>query len=813
MTDHNSCSSRSIAVLAAASHRALALSTALAVGCVAVSCLRDAGAESNWLRTEKFLGSRGHGLTPEHVEKCKDLGLNVVFLSMQAPYDKSDAAFAPLVEQLRASCRRARELGMHVFLGYHTFDTSTVRVAVKNNPRKRVGPDGKQHNAPCLLDPHYWHTVFENRAVILTEAMKEKQYQLDGFLFDIEVYRVKGWGELCYCDGCFSGFAKAQRLHVSVTDVPAAAREKWLGDDKHEKAYRKFRDDTVRQMATRLRNRVTTVRPGMIFGFYPQNFVKTYQIALAQGLATKQQPVLMMPEYTYSGYNEGLDLEGRKKRLNDMVGKPVLFIPGFNYLKVPDPKAWPVHLYEFATRADGYWLYPGARLVDGGGVTAEQLPVAYAGLKRANAEIRKRLADPAYQSALKYRPQWPDKTFARDFGHIRELAGHLRPISPEMAARNPARPKATALSVRTGGVFLIHTKAGENLSASVRAVSVGYDKGATCYLYSPGGKRLDRRTLLVGDDAQTILRQARESGVHQLWIIAGDGVEVDVANRHWVYHGFVSRSSLGRSMAPHFTYAPESKVKEVFFHVPRDVALFAVNLHGKSRVQHYHIKDADGATRRSALLNQEEGLATQFRVEVSQGHHNSIWSLRLESPRGMYTPNHSVAGIPSLFGIAPDRMLVLDSQYAERHAAMTRKRGRTYFRIEAERMNGFWNVIAIPGASGEGAVRTRPWRGKQPGPVLSWAELPIDRGCQFNVWVRATRHPQGRTWCRVRIDGHDLNRTHRRAGEDRLAWELAGEAALKKGKAVVELDVRRNAVDAILVTDDLQYVPTGEIDK
>ena len=109
------------------------------------------------------------------------------------------------------------------------------------------------------------------------------------------------------------------------------------------------------------------------------------------------------------------------------------------------------------------------------------------------------------------------------------------------------------------------------------------------------------------------------------------------------------------------TYAPETEAKEVFFHVPASTRAFALSLHGKSRVQHYTLRDSQGAERASAHLDGERGLAAAMEVDVPAGADGAIWSLALESRQGMYTPSHSVVGVPSPWGIAPDRMLVVDS--------------------------------------------------------------------------------------------------------------------------------------------------------
>lgn len=178
--------------------------------CALMFTAPSALAQPDWLRDGKFLGSRGHRLTAEHVERCHKLGLNVVFVSMAVPFETSTPEFARTVTALGKGCRRAKELGVHVFLGYHTFDPDTVRTAVKDNPRRRVDAQGKLCQAPCLLDPHYWSKVFVDRAVVLTEGLSREDCQFDGFLFDIEIYRLKGWGELCYCDACFAAFAASQ---------------------------------------------------------------------------------------------------------------------------------------------------------------------------------------------------------------------------------------------------------------------------------------------------------------------------------------------------------------------------------------------------------------------------------------------------------------------------------------------------------------------------------------------------------------------------------------------------------------------------
>ncbi len=335
---------------------------------------------------------------------------------MDAPYSRDAEGYAETVAELQAACRRVRELGMHVFLGYHAFDRSTVRHALPEDGRRRVDARGERRPVPCPIGPDYWNAVFEERAVILTEALADPAYQLDGFLFDVEVYRLRGWGADCYCDDCLREFAEHAGLDVTPRGLPAAERAAWLADQGLSRDYERFQLQRVTELAAGLRERLDAMRPrdpataGMVFGYYPENPIQTWRHALATGLSDGERPVLLMPEYTYSGFDETLHLEGRAEQLAETVGRPIALIPGFNYLRVPEPESWPSHLYAFATRADGYWLYPGAQLVEGSSLPDDVVPRAHAALRLANEEIARSVEDPEYQSELQWRPQWPHET-------------------------------------------------------------------------------------------------------------------------------------------------------------------------------------------------------------------------------------------------------------------------------------------------------------------------------------------------------------------------------------------------------------------
>jgi len=236
-----------------------------------------------------------------------------------------------------------------------------------------------------------------------------------------------------------------------------------------------------------------------------------------------------------------------------------------------------------------------------------------------------------------------------------------------------------------------------------------------------------------------------------------------------------------------------------------------LRLRGKSRVQVFSVLDPHGETACEVRVDEAEGLNADVSVAVPAASRDAIWSVKLDSPQGMYTPGFSVADVPPLPGVGPGRMLVLDEQTITALRRPTRRvqvNGEGALWIEAEQMRGFGSVVPVDGASGEGAALVRPLPGWTDQDRTLAANVETGAGT-WHVWVRlAPRGP--RAWYRVAVDGERLTHVSLEAESSPLAWERAGEAELQAGVHQPELTLSRVAADAVLLTTDADLSPTSD---
>jgi hypothetical protein len=604
-------------------------------------------------------------------------------------------------------------------------------------------------------------------------ALAGPEYHLDGFLLDTENYAQKRTRWTLGCGG----------EATSLQAVTARARS--------------------------TRETLESIKSGLLYGFYPvqPRESRVPLMAFIGGLAQPERPVLLLPEYTYEGYRPELELREKTEIYSKNAGNlPVILVPGFNVLKIPDSSAWKMHLYQFAKEAGGYWLYPGERLVLRTKVGSSGPEGAYAAIREANQEIREFLKNPGRASGLDYRPQRPDEV---DRLHVEELTSLAKDVSP---FSRPGRTPRSRSSFKSGNAdLLIQAGPGEPLDFSVSG-------SGNFAVYGPGGEMLTFREF---DHAGTVYQQSVDAqGVYSIMVRCTDKTpaEINVESRFWAFRGTARGTSQGTT--PRFLNQPSPG--PFFFYVPKGTSFFRMYIGDTTRGGAAAIQDPTGREvlrRAGGIQNGDREQAWQdAEVPVREGQDGKVWSIHGNPLLGL--PRVAVYGVPDLFNPDPARLLTLSEEALSRNRngldekRMRQADGATLLWIEAEELEGGpWNLINMPaGASGEGAMFARGFRSTLP----LYGEFTVPHAGRWRVWVRALAGEKGsmRRAPRLEFNGHFLEpAAEARVGNPGYVWAPAGVIDLASGRNVLRIHPARPGgrpcIDVVVISDNPDWVPPG----
>ena len=433
------------------------------------------GPAHQWIVKEKFRASYNYAAPPELYERAKAIGLNAIVSRLDIACDPANETAGPAkfcADLVRPSSARAKELGLHWFYMLNPAAFAlTVSEGFKDNPRRL-------NNGPVFAptDDIYWQRTVEGRFLRAARMLQGDQYQIDGFMFDPELYALEGAtpGGVDYGDFAMGQFVAARKLDVDFKKLSIAERVQWINEQGLAGALAQFQFDKLKAMAERTRRRVHEIHPDALFGTL-LSYNSLWFRAVAAGLSTPDKPFIMFAERTYAGeYSESfLKFQDSVRR---GIGVPILFVPGVmlttyasNVSAEADSermKVVPANVYHRAIRSQGYWVYYLARL--------ETEPAA--GLfetltTTVNPELDRYLSSrPAeYVSQLE-----PAPIPAGVPQHVQSTlldARAWQPVPRETWPANP--PPATAHSLRNLHTYVVLAEKGQTLEFDVVHGQVG----------------------------------------------------------------------------------------------------------------------------------------------------------------------------------------------------------------------------------------------------------------------------------------------------------------------------------------------------
>lgn len=229
--------------------------------------------------------------------------------------------------------------------------------------RRYVSPAGKRDQTmACPLEPYPWR---ENVVKPALDALDEaKRLGADDLFFAVwfDMERQASMGaavgaihQMCYCDHCWSEFAK--RYQNIPPDLTAGKRHEWLLLNEKIDDYKTWQKQAVTDLVRREFEPIRKRKPNMVFGFYPFHCGKSWiTVSVAKGISTRSAPAILWDDETYwGGYSEHPSYISRtRKATTKALGYEPFYLPSICYAAVerrPDgsPK-YPTYTVDRAAR-------------------------------------------------------------------------------------------------------------------------------------------------------------------------------------------------------------------------------------------------------------------------------------------------------------------------------------------------------------------------------------------------------------------------------------------------------------------------------
>ncbi len=310
---------------------------------------------------------------PSNFSVLKDIGLNSVILkewrfkkdmSIQDVYDwniskrGSLAQWGSYLEQNDIHLLLAFNWGSHPSYPY----------------RRAVFDDGAKDTAPCPRDLFLWKTHLPAIVQGAFDNAARHHYTIDGIWLDAELYfasdakknyykNYKG-NKCCFCDNCFSSFFLLQGIEGE--NFPPAApkdRYRWLKEHNQFEAYRKFLSVEVETLAEEFAAAVRRDKDDLLIGLYPSVFIEEdysdwFLLAIARGLGSQEQPVLIFETTTYGYYGRKghTRIPDNPEAVYTRAGVDGKFVAGY-LLRRFSPHEIEENLYYALRKGSGYWMF------------------------------------------------------------------------------------------------------------------------------------------------------------------------------------------------------------------------------------------------------------------------------------------------------------------------------------------------------------------------------------------------------------------------------------------------------------------------
>ncbi len=546
-------------------------------------------------------------------------------------------------------------------LDFYAYATP-VHLRKKSSVKKDsfINEAGEATSAYCL----YQYKVFrKNYDTAFQLAKESKKLGIKAVKIDFEVaYQPAP----CYCDHCWSSFAKQNGIPM----LKASERFKYLKKHKMTKAYRIHADQMLEHVAKTYEKEMHSINPQLMLGMMPAQNNNFYRY-FVKYLATPEAPAIMDSWRMYSGggYNKYAkeELEWIKNCNPNNIAIPWFRI---NYYSPDDImiQAWQVLKNEAGYNLFSlsmFWTHWNKKSK---AYAAYKLPGNYSAkdywkaLGHANSEAMKCLENGEYVSDIKFSPARGivpicTKRFIKDY-------------NAEAYKINTKKPLSKAVTLRHENLFYVLASPGNPIEFSLAHVAGAGKMTPISYdILDCKGRLLQDESVAVGE-RRNIKFPVGEVGLYCIVMNGGNtgpwynlkvkskywGLATTAADEQRHLYFFFRRSKNKNDYCSKFYLLPLKNAKKFKF-------LVATGHHQVLKLQ---LIKPDGKVARSIILRGKGKASSEVITQAVRSGEYGLWTLTTSQPdsllQGEYVQNfymHIISGLNPFVSNDPDSMLTL----------------------------------------------------------------------------------------------------------------------------------------------------------
>lgn len=426
-----------------------------------------------------------------------------------------------------------------------------------------------------------------------------------------------------------------------------------------------FRDDKDKAAVTeywkKIEKDVHAINPSFQFIWMPYGFHNEYMRIIINTFGSKEVPVVLFHEQTYSGYSKHI-VEKSEAEVHKVYKDKALYVPAIrNHTMDADKIAY--HLYMCATHSAGYWIWSlhtmyGEMIgLDVG--ESWRMPGGYEAHWKAygvaNQKIRDRLKKgTGYQPKIKEPPAVPVKQAMLE--KVIKDAHSLKSYRPDGAASLPQKAYPRELE---NTFYMVYIRPGEDLSFTCKNLSYHHKWDATRYtVFDRDGEVMANGEIEPGKSDTAVLSSLPE-GIYTLAGFTTGSSIFTIHNHHAVHYA-------GRL----FLFFQSGDTGPYYFHVPKETKEFTLHVRFAPGAEgSVDVYNAEGklieTIERNPAKNTGPGnvINTQYRNSVLKdikfrpnNAEDEIWSFGL---RGVVAVvGFEMKDIAPYFSDHPDKLLV-----------------------------------------------------------------------------------------------------------------------------------------------------------
>ncbi|HIE53211.1 MAG TPA: hypothetical protein EYP85_15780 [Armatimonadetes bacterium] len=358
--------------------------------------------------------------TPLHYHFLRDLklgGFNLALIDFERLEDafETEEGLASWAEKVKGWADYARQVGLRIMPTVNLGGSpAEVRAWGDSRPGLYIEPKENLPLAPCPLDRHYWERLYLRRGRVVARLSLENPYVV-GYGLDPEMYQCWSYGHYmlsgtCFCDYCLGGFLKAKNLSLDPLTQKQTGKERyeWLRREGLYQDYDQYLEDQMADLARWCREELQAINPNLLLNMFVIEIGNWFCRGVARGFGREGVPVVNFCEHTY--YGVGYDPQWLDRITTDFRNWGAYVLQGSAvwdlFFPATEPRFIAAHCYNLATKAQGYFYWPGDNLYrDWGCRHAFFNRPAYwdeywSALVWTNQEIDRTLAEPGRESPL-----------------------------------------------------------------------------------------------------------------------------------------------------------------------------------------------------------------------------------------------------------------------------------------------------------------------------------------------------------------------------------------------------------------------------